>query len=298
MLITPAGNSIYDLEPYLHERILGQNEMIPRVSACLERGFLGISPHDRPKANLLFLGPTGTGKTETTILFSEFIFGPGNYFRFNMSEFMHEDTLETFIGNISGELGRLGRLLSVHEHGVILFDEMEKAHPKILDLFLQILEPGEITCGNGVTFSLKNFYMVLTSNVGSDKIVRSSRSEPETLRRAVLAELMSKFRKEFVNRFHDILIFNRLSPDVQRSIAENTLLKEIKRLSSLGYEVKSSDEALEFLCQHGMTKTLGARPMLNATIRYVGDAVRLALREGKKGGTLAVCPDRNILILG
>lgn len=283
-------DSLFALEAQIHSRIRGQDQAISRVCSVLERGELGLSPSDRPKGSMLFLGPTGVGKTELTLAFSEYLFGKEKLFRFDMSEFQHEDAVKLLLGDEAGKAGRLGRVLDTHGHGTLLFDEMEKANPLILDVFLQILDAARITTGNGTIHNLSNWYVVFTSNIGSAEIMGQSRLPFTTVERFVMAKLQQELRPEFIARFQEIVVFRKLSPEVQREIVIGQLEAYLRHLAEkLGIHLQSTPEAVEFLIRHGFHRTLGARPLRNAVLRYVGDAIRLAMRFGKtNSGALVV----------
>lgn len=287
---SPEHDSLFALQAQLQSRIRGQDQAISRVCSVLERGELGLSPTDRPKGSMLFLGPTGVGKTELTLAFSEHLFGQDKLFRFDMSEFQHEDAVKLLLGDESGKPGRLGRVLDTHAHGTLLFDEMEKANPLILDVFLQILDAARITTGNGVTHDLSNWYVVFTSNIGSAEIMGQSRLPFTTVERFVMAKLQQELRPEFIARFQEIVVFRKLSPEVQREIVIGQLESYLRHLAEkLGINLQSTSEAVEFLIRHGFHRTLGARPLRNAVLPYVGDAIRLAMRRGKTNyGSLVV----------
>ena len=160
------------LEGYLSSKIRGQGHVIPRVCSVLERGELGLQPPEKPLGSFLFLGPTGVGKTELTLEFSRYLFGEGSIHRFDMSEFQHLDSVKLFLGDETGNPGRLERVLAEHRKGVLLFDEVEKAHRLIWDLFLQMLDAARITLADHQTHDLSSFFIVCTSNIGSQQLLR------------------------------------------------------------------------------------------------------------------------------
>jgi ATP-dependent Clp protease ATP-binding subunit ClpA len=280
---------VLGLEACLRERIRGQDQMIPAVCSVLERGELGLSPPDRPRGSMLFLGPTGVGKTETALAFSEYLFGNGRLCRFDMSEFQHIDAVKNFIGDETGYLGRLGEVLKKGEARVLLFDEIEKAHRLIWDIFLQVLDAARITVGRGEVFDLSAIYVVFTSNIGSSDIMRQVHMPFTTVERFVLAKVSREMRPEFLARLQEILVFRKLDFQAQREIAVLTLQREVERFAKLGYQLVPSADVIEFLIRKGIDKTLGARPMRKTVEKHVGDAVRTALKEKKSGsGTLRV----------
>lgn len=284
------------LEPYLASRIKGQGHVIPRVCSVLERGQLGLQPPGKPLGSFLFLGPTGVGKTELTQECSRYLFGDRALFRFDMSEFLHLDSVKLFMGDESGHRGRLGKILSEHRQGILLFDEIEKAHRLIWDLFLQMLDAARITLADHQTYDLSGFYIVATSNIGSQQLLRPTRLPFATLERAVLAQLHQVFRPELVGRFSERIVFKPLSPDTQREIARIIILEELARFQDRGFELTVSDDAFELLVRRGIHKTLGARPMKNIVQKLIGDALRHALKyDMTLTGSLSVQPHLNSL---
>ena len=291
-------NKIKGLQSHLQNKIRGQDHVITRVCSVLERGELGLNPPGRPKGSLMFLGPTGVGKTELALAFTGYLFGEQNLHRFDMTEFSHADAIKNFIGSESGQLGRLGTLLQKEHQGTLFFDEIEKAHHQIWDLFLQILDTARITAGPGISFDLSGFYVVFTSNLGSADIMRQTYMPFTTVERFVLGRLVQEFRPELVARIQEKLVFRKLDYHTQREIALITLGMELQRMKALGHELEASEEAVEFLVRQGMHKTLGARPMRNTVERLVGDAVRRVLKFGlPSSGVLSVNPVEQILLI-
>ena len=287
--MTPQIEKLTGLEPHLRSKIKGQDHAISRVCSVLERGQLGLQPASKPLGSFLFLGPTGVGKTELTLEFSRYLFGSDSVFRFDMSEFLHLDNVKLFMGDETGTTGRLGKVLSEHRQGVLLFDEIEKAHRLIWDLFLQMLDAARITLADHRSYDLSGFYIVCTSNIGSQQLLRPTRLPFATLERAVLSELHRTFRPELVGRFDEKIVFKPLCPDTQRQIGRLAIDEELARLRQKGFELAISDEAIEFLIRRGIHKTFGARPMKNTVQKSMGDALRQALKsETLPIGELAV----------
>jgi ATP-dependent Clp protease ATP-binding subunit ClpA len=277
------------LEPHLSSKIKGQGHVIPRVCSVLERGQFGLQPTGKPLGSFLFLGPTGVGKTELTLEFSRYLFGDGSVFRFDMSEFLHLDNVKLFMGDETGSPGRLGKVLSEHEQGVLLFDEIEKSHRLIWDLFLQMTDTARITLADQRAYDLSRFYVVCTSNIGSQQLLRPTRLPFTTLERAVISELYKFFRPELVGRFDEKIVFKPLSPDTQREIALLAITEELTRFRERGFDLAVSDEAFEFLVRRGIHKTLGARPLKKMMQKFIGDAIRDAMKAGaQSSGVLAV----------
>lgn len=286
------------LEPHLALKIKGQEHVIPRVCSVLERGQLGLQPPDKPLGSLLLLGPTGVGKTELTLECARYLFGGKSLFRFDMSEFLHLDNVKLFMGDESGNLGRLGKILAEHRHGILLFDEIEKAHCLILDLFLQMLDAARITLTDHQTYDLSGFYIVATSNIGSRQLLRPTRLPFVTLERAVLAQLHQVLRPELIARFSERIVFKPLSPDTQREIGGLIISEELTRFQTQGIKLTVSDDAFEFLVRQGIHKTLGARPMKRTVQKFIGDAIRNRLKRGcQPTGNLQVSPGIESLMI-
>ena len=279
------------LKSHLLSKIKGQNHVIARVCSVLERGQLGLQPIDKPLGSFLFLGPTGVGKTELTLEFTRYLFGGNEVYRFDMSEFLHLDHVKLLMGDETGTPGRLGYVLSQHQQGVLLFDEIEKAHRLIWDLFLQMLDAARITLNDHRTYDLSGFYLVCTSNIGSQRLLRPTRLPFTTLERAVISELYKFFRPELVGRFDEKIVFKPLSPDTQREIGQFAIFEELARFRQKGFDLRVSEEAFEFLVRRGIHKAFGARPMKRTVQKFIGDAIAQALKSGAQpSGTLAVSP--------
>ena len=286
------------LEPHLASKIKGQGHVISRVCSVLERGQLGLQPTGRPLGSFLFLGPTGVGKTEMTLEFSRYLFGHDAVHRFDMSEFLHFDAVKLFMGDESGSPGRLGKILAEHRQGVLLFDEIEKAHRLIWDLFLQMLDAARITLADHRTYDLSGFYIVATSNIGSQQLLRPTRLPFATLERAVMAELHRTFRPELIGRFTEKIVFKPLSPETQREIGQLVVAEELARFRAQGMELTMSEPAFEFLVRRGIHKILGARPMKGIVQKFIGDSVCRALKANQlTSGILSVSKQSDFLLI-
>ena len=270
-----------NLDSHLLAAIKGQDHVISKVCSVLRRGELGLANPGRPKGSFLFVGPTGVGKTEITLAFSDYLFGPGHVHRFDMSEFQNQSSVALLLGANSTESGLLGRALakSKSSSGVVLFDEMEKAHPLVLDLFLQMLDAGRITLANGEAKDLSGCYLVLTSNVGAAEAMRMENSGFASIERTVLKRLDQTLRPELVARINEKIVFSRLSFDVQRQICEAMIEKERKRLEGLGYKIHVTPELIEKLIREGFHRTLGARPMRSVVERRLQDMIVATIIE-------------------
>jgi ATP-dependent Clp protease ATP-binding subunit ClpB len=280
------------LEPHLRAHIRGQDHLLPRVAAGFSRGALQLTSPDRPRGSFLFVGPTGTGKTETFACATDYVFGPGHLVSFDMSEYQDRSAVNKLLGEDRGDPGLLGRSLLSVPAGGVLFDEMEKAHPLILDLFLQILWQGRITVATGQTFRFRDYFVGFTSNIGSADAMRMEHSKFASVEQAVLRSVERTLRPELVGRIDEKLVFARLSPEVQREICALEVKKETDRLRGLGYDLAVSREAMEFLVREGFHPQLGARPLRKTVERQLQDAVvRDLFATGCGRGVLALGED-------
>lgn len=287
-----------EMPAYLAANIKGQDHVLPRVSSVLQRGELGTAHPDRPKGSFLFIGPTGTGKTETTKAFGRYLFGtePVN---FDMSEYQLQSSVEKFIGANRDDAGLLGRALRGLSRGVVLFDEIEKAHTLVLDLFLQILWEGRVTLATGEVLNFCPLYVVFTSNIGSGETMRMESAPFASVERTVLMRVHERFRSELVGRISDLIVFRRLDYATQRVICEGMIAAESSRLAALGYVIEVSPPALEFLVRVGFHRMLGARPMRAAVERHLQEAVVDSVLSGGDGsGQLGVETAGQRLVLG
>jgi ATP-dependent Clp protease ATP-binding subunit ClpA len=270
-------SKLRNLESHLKSNIKGQDHVLPRICSVLQRGELNLAHPNRPKGSLLFVGPTGVGKTEITIAFTEYLCGSDHLHRFDMSEFQNQSSVGLLLGNSSTDTGMLGHALDKYNGGTLLFDEMEKAHPLVLDLFLQILDAGRITLANGETRTLNNYYIVFTSNIGAGEAMRMESSAFATIERTVLRRVDQALRPELVARITEKLVFNRLPYAIQREICELMIGREVERINGLGHNLSVEADTVETLVREGFHRTLGARPMRNTVDRYLQQHVSKAL---------------------
>lgn len=272
-MMDAARAKLVNLENHLRSHIKGQDHVIPRVASVLRRGELGLAHLSRPKGSFLFVGPTGVGKTEITACFSEYLFGSGYLHRFDMSEFQNQSSVGLLLGQSESEMGLLGRALAKSDKGTLLFDEMEKAHPLVLDLFLQILDAGRITLAKGETKNLNGYYIVFTSNIGAAEAMRMEHSAFATIERTVLRKVDQTLRPELVGRISEKVVFGRLNYETQRAICEAMIQSEVTRLNTLGHTVTISPARVEELIREGYHRTLGARPMRNVVEKRLQERV-------------------------
>lgn len=293
ILTSTLKANLLKLEDEIKKNVIGQDHVLKDVIATLERGELKLnidSQRPRPKGSFLFLGPTGVGKTELALTFTNYLFGEDCLFRFDMSEFIHFDSVKQFIGDETGSYGRLGNILENNDHGTLLFDEMEKAHPQIMDLFLQICDAARITLGNGKTYNLSNYYIVFTSNIGANRIPETGTVIPSTLERGIRAELLKKIRKEMIARFSAVIIFKQLGFDIQKEIAKILLDKEMERMKLRDCILSYDDSAFNFIIRNGIQEGLGVRPLRDTIYKEVGNAIcDMMLRDiGNLSGVLTL----------
>lgn len=286
------------LDSYLLENIKGQEHVIKRLTSVLKRGELGICHSGRPKGSFLFVGPTGVGKTEVTRCFTDYLFGPGHLIRFDMSEFMLTSSIGRLIGEKEGEVGLFGKKLTEVPYGTLLFDEMEKAEPRILDLFLQILDTGSITLADNNKRYVNNYYIVFTSNIGAYEVANMVRSPFSTIERVVLSQVNEVLRPELIGRINEKIVFNKLNFKTQVGICKHLLCIELERLRRLGFLLRIDDRVIDFLMNVGFHKTLGARPLRGVIEKHLGDVVAHQILNGlPTSGILKVNSLRTELIL-
>src|SRR5580693_6781949 len=264
---------LHELDALLPREIRGQSQILPRIASAVRRGELGLTKPGRPRGSFLLLGPTGVGKTETVVVLTNQIFGAGKLFRYDMSEFQTQESLGLLLGAKLGESGYLGAMRERAAEGSILFDEAEKAHPRVLDILLQLLDAARITIATGETLDFSGFYVWMTSNIGSAELMSLQHSNDATLERHVLTRAQQTLRPEIFARITEKLVFGRLSYEHQLEIAEKFLSREIEFLTSRGHKLELDKTVLPFLVRKGFHPKLGARPMRDATEKLVGDAV-------------------------
>ncbi|HUZ07654.1 MAG TPA: AAA family ATPase [Candidatus Paceibacterota bacterium] len=282
----------------LRTEIRGQNQVLPRVVSVVQRGELSLTKPARPRGSFLLLGPTGVGKTETVVVLTNQIFGADKLFRFDMSEFQTQESLGLLLGARLGEKGYLGAVRERAAEGSLLFDEAEKAHPRVLDILLQLLDAARITIATGQTLDFSGFYVWLTSNIGSAELMTLQHSNDATLERHVLSRAQQALRPEIFARITEKLVFGRLSYEHQLEIAEKFLAREIEFFAARGHKLALDKAVLPFLVRKGFHPKLGARPMRDAVEKLVGDALAGHLLAGKNsGGTLQVDESHDCLIV-
>ena len=312
------SDKLRHLEENLHKRVIGQNEAVSAVAKAIRRGRVGLTDPNRPTGSFLFLGPTGVGKTELAKALAEAMFGNEDaMIRIDMSEFMESHSVAKLIGSPPGyvgydEGGQLTEKVRRKPYSVILFDEMEKAHPDVMNMLLQILEDGRLTDSQGRTVNFKNTIIIMTSNVGAklitdknklgfanDKSAENEKQEYENIKKEVLAELKKQFRPEFINRIDDIIVFHKLNNEDINKIMEIMLKQVQKRLELQNYKVEIDDSAKELIAKKGVDNNYGARPLRRSIQNMLEDKIAEAIldgiiRPGKKA--VATAKDDEIVI--
>lgn len=291
-------SKLQELNSVLPREIRGQSHALPRITSAVQRGELGLTKQARPRGSFLLLGPTGVGKTETVVVTTNQVFGAGKLFRFDMSEFQNQEALGLLLGARLGEVGYLGAVRERGAEGSLLFDEAEKAHPRVLDILLQLLDAARITVATGQTLDFSGFYIWLTSNIGSAELMSLQHSNDATLERHVLTRAQQALRPEIFARVNEKLVFHRLSYEHQLEIAEKFLSREIEFLTARGHKLDLDKTVLPFLVRKGFHPKLGARPMRDAVEKLVGDAVAASLLNARDAcGVLAVDEARDCLVI-
>jgi ATP-dependent Clp protease ATP-binding subunit ClpB len=273
------------LEDILRQRVVGQEKALTAVSNAVRRARAGLSSQDRPLASFLFLGPTGVGKTELSKALSEFLFSDDHaMIRIDMSEFMESHAVAKLIGAPPGyvgydEGGQLTDAVRRKPFSVVLFDEIEKAHPDIFKLFLQILDEGHLTDSKGRKVNFKNTVIIMTSNIGSEIFLEGKANEKQQ-KEKIEPLLRSHFRPEFLNRIDEIVYFNALTEKEIKTIAEEHLKKVSQKLAQQGIELSFTPKAKEFIAKKGYDPAFGARPIARTIQREVLDPLALDIVEG------------------
>ncbi len=275
------------MEEKLHERVVGQDEAVRLVSDAIRRSRSGLSDPNRPYGSFLFLGPTGVGKTELCKALAAFLFDSEEHLiRIDMSEYMEKHSVSRLIGAPPGyvgydEGGQLTEQVRRKPYAVILFDEVEKAHPDVFNALLQVLDEGRLTDGQGRTVDFKNTVIVMTSNLGSQMIQGMAGSDYQVVKLAVMAEVKTHFRPEFVNRIDEVVVFHALGEENIKAIARIQLNVLKARLSRMDYGFDVSDAAVAELAKVGFDPVYGARPLKRAIQSEIENPLAKAILEGR-----------------
>lgn len=293
---------LLNLEKILHERIVGQDKAVSSVARAIRRGRAGLKNPNRPVGSFIFLGPTGVGKTELCKTLSEAMFGDENaIIKLDMSEYMEKHTVSKLIGSPPGyvgfeEGGQLTEKIRRKPYSVVLFDEIEKAHPDVFNMLLQILEDGVLTDSQGRKVSFKHAVIIMTSNVGASKITDNkqalgfgdNKDVNKTIEDLVMEDLKKTFKPEFLNRVDEIVVFNQLEKDDIVEIARRMLKSLNKRLAEMNIKAEFTDEAVSAIADAGFDKVYGARPLRRAIQTKIEDPLSELILENKIKDTCTV----------
>ncbi len=276
------------MEEELHSRVIGQNEAVEAVSNAIRRSRAGLSDPNRPVGSFLFLGPTGVGKTELCKSLADFLFDSDDAMvRIDMSEFMEKHSVSRLVGAPPGyvgyeEGGYLTEAVRRRPYSVILLDEVEKAHPDVFNILLQVLDDGRLTDGQGRTVDFRNAVIIMTSNLGSDMIQeRFGALDYADMKTLVMTEVSQHFRPEFINRIDEVVVFHPLGAEHIASIARIQLQRLYQRLEERGFELHISDEALKLLGETGFDPVYGARPLKRAIQQEIENPLAQQILSGK-----------------
>ena len=295
-LMEEEAKKLEKTEDALRKRVVGQDEALQAIASAIRRSRAGLSEENRPLGSFLFLGPTGVGKTETAKALAEFLFNDENaMIRLDMSEYAERHTVSRMVGSPPGyvgyeEGGQLTEKIRRRPYSVILLDEVEKAHPEVFNILLQILEDGRLTDAKGRVASFKNAIIIMTSNVGSSHIAlmapmgflgEQGEEAKSNVREKVMAALKEEFRPEFLNRIDEVIIFNYLTKKEITRIVELELSKVEGRLAAQNIELEATEKAKTLLAQKGFDPNLGARPLRRVILRLVLDPLSLKIVAGE-----------------
>ena len=292
------NDKLKNLEANLHKRVIGQDEAVSAVAKAIKRSRMGLKDPNKPIGSFLFLGPTGVGKTELSKALAENLFGSeDSLIRIDMSEYMESHSVAKLIGSPPGyvgydEAGQLTEKVRRKPYSVILFDEIEKAHPDVMNMLLQVLDDGRLTDSQGRTVNFKNTVIIMTSNVGAKLITdkktlgfieekESSEKEYQDIKKDVMGELKKEFKPEFLNRIDEIIVFHKLEDAQIRKIVDIMLNNVAKLLKEQGIKLTIDDKAKDIVAKKGTDKSFGARPLKRAIQTMIEDKIAEAMLDGK-----------------
>jgi len=310
------SEKLRNLESNLHKRVIGQNEAVEAVAKAIKRSRLGLKAPNKPIGSFLFLGPTGVGKTELSKALAESLFGTEDaLIRIDMSEYMESQSVAKLIGAPPGyvgydEAGQLTEKVRRKPYSVILFDEIEKAHPDVMNSLLQVLDDGRLTDSQGRTVNFKNTIIIMTSNVGArlitekktlgfsdKKEIEDKQKAYEETKKEVLAELKKEFKPEFLNRIDDIIVFHKLEQEDIRKIIDLMINKVKELMKKQGIEIEVTDSAKDLVAKQGFDQNYGARPLRRAIQSMIEDKVAEAILDGKvKDKVIVDCNEDKIVV--
>ncbi len=303
-LTQTEAQKLLDLESTLHQRVIGQDNAVRSVSDAIRRARAGLKDPNRPVGSFIFVGPTGVGKTELSKALAETVFGnEDNIIRVDMSEYMEKHAVSKLVGAPPGyvgfdEEGQLTEKVRSRPYSVVLFDEIEKAHPDVFNIMLQLLDDGRLTDSKGRVVSFKNCIVIMTSNVGATEIQKKSTlgfignktAEYDNMCDRYMEALKEKFRPEFLNRIDDIIVFHKLEKEDTAKIANIMLSSLKKRLAVMGVGLEITSSAMDLITEKGYDDNYGARPLKRVIQRYIEDRLSEEILKGKliEGGTMVI----------
>ena len=280
-------DKLLQMEKVLHQRVVGQDEAVKTVSNAIRRSRSGLNDSGKPYGSFLFLGPTGVGKTELSKTLANFLFDSEDHLiRIDMSEYMEKHSVAKLIGAPPGyvgyeEGGYLTEVVRRKPYSVILLDEIEKAHPDVFNILLQVLDEGRLTDGKGKTVDFKNTVIIMTSNLGSDLIQKMSQDNYQVIKIAVMGEVKNYFKPEFINRIDDVVVFHGLGEDHLKSITKIQLNDLLNRLQKLGINAKVTEAAINEIGKAGFDQVYGARPLKRAIQNEIENSLSTEILSGK-----------------
>ncbi|WP_122641106.1 ATP-dependent Clp protease ATP-binding subunit [Romboutsia sp. Marseille-P6047] len=316
-IVEEEAEKLLHLDEILHKRVVGQNEAVNSISKAIRRSRAGLKDPNRPIGSFLFLGPTGVGKTELSKALAEAHFGDENQIiRIDMSEYMEKHSVSRMIGSPPGYIGhddggQLTEKVRKQPYSVVLFDEIEKAHPDVFNILLQILDEGRLTDSKGRSVDFKNTIIIMTSNVGATKIKHQktlgfstisdnekSKDEYEKMKECIMVELKKQFRPEFLNRIDDIIVFHALSEEHIAKIVVLMADKVIKRLKNMEINLEMKEDAISLIAKAGIDLEYGARPLKRAIQKELEDQLSEAILKGeiKKGNSVIATIKNNKVV--
>jgi len=295
----------------LHKRVIGQDEAVSSVAKAIKRSRLGLKDPNKPIGSFLFLGPTGVGKTELSKALAESLFGTEDaLIRIDMSEYMESHSTAKLLGAPPGyvgydEAGQLTEKVRRKPYSVILFDEIEKAHPDVMNTLLQVLDDGRLTDSQGRTVNFKNTIIIMTSNVGARLITdtkklgfgieeaKDSDKEYENTKKDVMGELKKQFKPEFLNRIDDIIVFHKLTEKDIRNIVDLMINKVKKLMEKQGITMRIDDKAKDLVAKAGVDDAYGARPLRRAIQTMIEDKIAEAILDGKVNKDVSITASKD-----
>ncbi len=306
-LMESERQKLLELEGHLHERVIGQDEAVEAVAAAIRRARAGMNDQGRPLGSFLFMGPTGVGKTELARALAEFLFDTEDaLIRIDMSEYMEKNAVSRLVGAPPGYVGyedggQLSEAVRRHPYSVVLLDEVEKAHPDVFNILLQVLDDGRITDSQGHRVDFRNTVVIMTSNLGSDHILELAGDDDryDEMRTQVLKALQKQFRPEFLNRVDDLILFHSLRKSELRKIVALQIRRVQRRLADQAIDLELTDDAIGFIAESGYDPVYGARPLKRAIQRLLENPIATKILETTfaPGSTIAVNLEAGALVL-